>query len=42
MVKVEEENGSRVYKITIRGIEFLELFERLKKLLGEPISSRGI
>lgn len=41
MVKVEEEDGSRVYKITIRGVEFLELFERLKKLLGEPISYRG-
>ena len=41
LVVVEEEEGSRVYKVTIRGIEFLELFERLKKLLGEPLSTRG-
>jgi len=41
LVRVEEEDGSRIYKITIRGIEFLELFERIKKLLGEPLSTRG-
>ena len=38
LVRVEEKDGSRIYKVTIRGIEFLELFSRLKKLLGEPLS----
>ena len=37
LVRVEEKDGSRIYKVTIRGIEFLELFSRLKKLLGEPL-----
>ncbi|MHA1248174.1 MAG: winged helix-turn-helix domain-containing protein [Candidatus Thorarchaeota archaeon] len=33
----EEEDGRRVYKVTVRGHQYLELYRRLATLVGMPI-----
>lgn len=40
ILKKEEIDGSRVFSVTIRGIEYLEMHARMKKLLGEPLRER--
>jgi predicted transcriptional regulator len=37
LLEEEEEDGSRLYKVTVRGHQYLELYKRLAGMVGMPI-----
>jgi predicted transcriptional regulator len=37
LLEEDEEDGSRLYKVTVRGHQYLELYKRIAALVGMPI-----
>jgi predicted transcriptional regulator len=37
LLEEEEEDGNRLYKVTVRGHQYLELYKRIAALVGMPI-----
>ena len=37
LLEEEEEDGSRFYKVTVRGHQYLELYKRIAAMVGMPI-----
>jgi predicted transcriptional regulator len=37
LLEEEVEDGSRLYKVTVRGHQYLELYKRLASMVGMPI-----
>ena len=37
LLEEEEEDGNRLYKVTVRGHQYLELYKRLAGMVGMPI-----